>query len=150
MRRIVVGIDGAEQGRRVLAWAAGEARRTGAVLVIVHAWTVPASAHGSLVVPNFSADSTRLAHRDAARAKVDASLASADLDGVRFEVRLVEGTAGEALVDAGEGATMVVVGHRARGGLAELVLGSTARYVTRRATVPVLVVPEMADLGAVA
>jgi nucleotide-binding universal stress UspA family protein len=36
--RIVVGVDGSAAARAALVWAAREARRTGAELLVVHAW----------------------------------------------------------------------------------------------------------------
>jgi nucleotide-binding universal stress UspA family protein len=150
VRRIVVGVDGSENSRRALEWAARQVRRDEGELVIVHAWTLPASAHGTLVVPNHHALETRQAYQDAARAKVESALAQVDLDGVRQEIRVVEGLPGEALVEASRDASMIVVGHRARRRLAAFVLGSTAQFVSRRSAVPVLVVPELADTTAVA
>ncbi|HEY3005502.1 MAG TPA: universal stress protein [Kribbellaceae bacterium] len=38
MNHIVVGVDGSRAAAAALRWAAGEARRTGADLVAVHAW----------------------------------------------------------------------------------------------------------------
>jgi nucleotide-binding universal stress UspA family protein len=41
---------------------------------------------------------------------------------------------------------MIVVGSRGRSALSELVLGSTARYVSRHASVPVVIIPQAALL----
>lgn len=100
MERIVVGIDGRANSRRALAWAAGEARDRDAELVIVHAWMLPAAAHGSLISPNFNIEGTKKSYRDAARGTVAAMLRGVDLDGVRHEVRIIEGLPGPALVDS--------------------------------------------------
>jgi len=144
VERIVVGIDGSDTSRRALEWAADEARNSGSELVVVHAWMVPASAHGSLVVPNFDPRGTKRAYREAAQATVNSMLASVDLGDVHHEVRLMEGLPGPALVEAGADAARIVVGHRGRRRLAQLVLGSTAQHVSRHARVPVVVVPEAA------
>jgi nucleotide-binding universal stress UspA family protein len=66
------------------------------------------------------------------------------LEGRRLHVpinaRLVESGPVEALVEAGEGADLLVVGTRGRGALASLVLGSVSRKVLRAASCPVTVV----------
>lgn len=148
MRRIVVGVDGSESSRNALEWAAAELRENDGELVVVHAWMLPASAHGSLIVPNYDPRGTKKTFRDAAEAIVKAQTAAADLSDVPHQVRLVEGLPGPSLLDASHDAEMVVVGHRARRALAQYVLGSTAQYVTRRSTVPVVVVPERAQAEA--
>ncbi len=142
MERIVVGIDGSDRSRSALEWAAAEARSEGAELVIVHAWMFPASAHGSLIAPNYNPVGTKKAYRDAAQATVDSLLAKVDLSDVRHEVRVVEGLPGPSLIDASSDAAKVVVGHRSRRRLAQFILGSTAQHVSRHATVPVVVVPD--------
>ena len=148
MERIVVGVDGSANSRRALAWAAGEAHDRDAEMVIVHAWMLPAAAHGSLISPNFDIEGTKKSYRDAARGTVAAMLRSVDLDGVRHEVRIIEGLPGPALVDSSSDAAAIVVGHRGRGRLAEFVLGSTAQHVSRHAAVPVVVVPDDARVAA--
>lgn len=144
MERVVVGIDGSDNSRVALEWAAAEARAQHQELVIVHAWMLPAAAHGSLVVPNFHPVATKKAYRDAAQATANVLVAKVDLTDVAHEVRVVEGSPGPSLIDASHDATKVVVGHRGRRRLAQLVLGSTAKYVSRHSPVPVVVVPDRA------
>src|SRR5262245_2497150 len=56
------------------------------------------------------------------------------------ERRLVEGDAGEALVDASKGAQLVVVGSHGRSGFKAALLGSVSRHVVDHAACPVVVV----------
>jgi nucleotide-binding universal stress UspA family protein len=150
MERIVVGVDGAESSRSALAWAAEQARNADARLVVVHAWTVPANAYGSWLVPNFDPRRTQRAFRSAAEAVAERAIEGVDLDGVEVDLRVVENLAADALVEESVGATMVVLGHRGRGPLAELVLGSTTKNVQQRAGVPVVVVPQGVPASAAA
>lgn len=41
VRRVVAGVDGSSRSEAVVAWAADQARRTGARLTVVLGWTVP-------------------------------------------------------------------------------------------------------------
>lgn len=143
MRRIVVGVDGSVESTRALEWAAAEARRSESELLVLYAWTMPVMAYSASFLP---APQAKEAFRKSAKATMDEILANADvdLDGVRFDVRVVEGHAGDWLVRASRDADMVVVGHRERRPIAEFVLGSTAQYVSRHAVIPVVVVPEVA------
>jgi nucleotide-binding universal stress UspA family protein len=62
--------------------------------------------------------------------------------GVPVRFLVWEGQPGEAIVEAAgaEGADIIVVGTRGRGGLGRMLLGSVSEYVVRHAPVPVLVV----------
>jgi nucleotide-binding universal stress UspA family protein len=144
MRQIVVGVDGSENSRRALEWAGEQARRQSAELVVVHAWNVPAYAYGTSMVPFTPTMYERLHHGVDARKMVESMVADAALAGVQVDVRVTSDGAGRALVEAGRDASMIVVGSRGRSGLSELVLGSTARYVSRHASVPVVVIPQAA------
>jgi nucleotide-binding universal stress UspA family protein len=53
--------------------------------------------------------------------------------------RVVEGRAGQVLVDAAEGADLLVLGSRGHSGLAEAMLGSVGQYCVHHAHCPVLI-----------
>ena len=55
--------------------------------------------------------------------------------------RVVEGHPAQVLIDAADGATLLVVGRRGHGGVVGLLLGSVARACTEHAPCPVVVVP---------
>ena len=59
---------------------------------------------------------------------------------VEVRPRVVEGRAAQVLVDASEGADLLVVGNRGHGGLAEALLGSVGQYCVRHASCPVVIV----------
>jgi nucleotide-binding universal stress UspA family protein len=58
--------------------------------------------------------------------------------GLQRQVR--EGGAAKVLLEAGEGAIMLVVGSRGHGGFAGLLLGSVSANVAEHASCPVLVI----------
>jgi nucleotide-binding universal stress UspA family protein len=79
------------------------------------------------------------------RAALEGTLADegigTDGDSITVTARAVAGHPAEALLDAAEGAELVVVGSRGRGGFAGLVLGSVSQQVASHAPCPVMVVP---------
>jgi nucleotide-binding universal stress UspA family protein len=132
--RVVVGVDGSESSRRALRWAARQAELTGAALQVVHAWDVP-SAYG--YVPVVELDWEAEARAELARTVKDALGAehAGELHG-----ELVRGHAAESLLAASEGADLLVVGSRGRGGFAGMLLGSVSQYLVTHARCPVVVI----------
>jgi nucleotide-binding universal stress UspA family protein len=53
--------------------------------------------------------------------------------------RVVEGRAGQILVDAADGADLLVVGSVGHGGLAGTLLGSVGQYCAHHAACPVVI-----------
>jgi len=146
---IVVGVDGSDASRDALRWAAEEARLRSAPLVAVHAWSfVPAQPIGDpgmLAVPAGDLAGQLGAENDAAQIGLDQAVEDAlgaDSD-VASERRLVEGDAGEALVDASKDAQLVVVGSHGRSGFKAALLGSVSRHVVDHAACPVVVVKSL-------
>jgi nucleotide-binding universal stress UspA family protein len=133
-RRIVVGVDGFESSKAALRWAINQARLTGAVVEAVTAWQIPAGA-GWVPAPDMPD------YQDDAFAVLTealAEMAAVDPD-VQVCPRVVEGRAGQVLVDAAEGADLLVVGSRGHGGLAEALLGSVGQYCVHHAPCPVVI-----------
>lgn len=135
--RIVVGVDGSDSARAALLWAADEAERRGALLVVVHAWTFP---YGTVT------DASQQA-RDVT--EVDAAcLLQAEVEQVRRRfgcevvAELIEGGAAAALLSTTGPGSLLVVGSRGRGALASGIFGSTTTSALEHSSVPVVVVPE--------
>ncbi len=134
-RRIVVGIDGSPPAERALDWAIGEAQRRAASLHLVAAWLYP-------MALGYAFTSTVADVRQSAQDAIDRALAHIDevAPGIAASGETVEQQPGPALVAAAEGADLLVVGSRGRGGFEGLLLGSVSQYCTRHATCSVVVV----------
>ena len=132
--RIVVGVDGFESSEAALRWAIHQAKLTGAVVEAVTAWQVPV---GTGLVPA----SDMPDYQDDARMVLTEAITETCMLDTDVEVRprVVEGRAAQVLVDAAEGAELLVVGCRGHGGLAEALLGSVGQYCVHHASCPVVI-----------
>jgi nucleotide-binding universal stress UspA family protein len=133
--RIVVGVDGSQPSQQALRWGAHLAAVFGAGLDAVTAWAFPAT-YGWGSVPSDWDPAQDM--RTALDQTVQAVFGDQPPAGLR---RLVnEGGAAEVLLDACQGAIMLVVGSRGHGGFAGLLLGSVSANVAEHASCPVLVI----------
>ncbi|WP_416974994.1 universal stress protein [Streptomyces sp. 4F14] len=126
---VVVGVDGSEPSLRAVDLAVDEAALRGAPLRLVHAnlwerYEAPSSARVS------AEDILRTAELRAALRR----------PGVEISLDVLPEEPEYALVREGREASLLVVGTRGRGGLAELLLGSVGLAVAARADCPVIVV----------
>jgi nucleotide-binding universal stress UspA family protein len=139
---VVVGVDASETALRAAHLAAEEAVRRSVRLHIVHAITFfdgMTYPYPGLDVPglmNAGAESVLQAVADAVVPTIP---------GDRITTTAMTGDPVEVLVAASTDASVVVMGGRGVGGVAGLLLGSTAHGVVARAECPVVVLP--ADAG---
>jgi nucleotide-binding universal stress UspA family protein len=140
--RIVVGVDGFESSSAALRWAIHQAKLTGAVVEAVTAWQIPV---GTGLVPA----SDRPDYQDDARMVLTEAITEMYMIDTDVEVRprVVEGRAAQVLVDAAEGAELLVVGNRGHGGLAEALLGSVSQYCVHHASCPVVIMRGKQESG---
>jgi nucleotide-binding universal stress UspA family protein len=132
--RIVVGVDGFESSSAALRWAIRQARLTGAVVEAVTAWQIPVGTGwlSPADMPDYQ--------QDAACVLGDAIVQAYAIDpDIQVCPRVVEGRAGPVLVDAAEGADLLVVGSRGHGGLTGALLGSVGQYCVHHAPCPVVI-----------
>jgi nucleotide-binding universal stress UspA family protein len=132
--RIVVGVDGSESATRALEFAVQEAAIRGALLQIVSAYDLPPSA-GWAAMP-------LEAFEESATANVrDALVRVHELDqSVVTKGEFHRGLAGRILVEASREASLLVVGSRGHGEVANLLIGSVSEYCVHHAACPVTVV----------
>jgi nucleotide-binding universal stress UspA family protein len=138
MAMIVVGVDGSEESKEALRWALEEARLRDATLRAVYAWHNP-----YLLAPGFGPpeDFRPDALREQAAETLDAVIKEVvGTSDVNVDTVVVEGPAGSVLVEAAEGAELLVVGSRGHGGFVGLLLGSVSQQCVTHAPCPVLVV----------
>ncbi len=141
MSTIVVGVDGSSESRAAARWALDEARRRGAELRAVYAWSFPFMA-ANVGSPPLHEEKLFEAARQGAQAILDGEVAAlrAEARDVVVQPTLVEAPASQALVDEAAGADLVVVGSRGRGGFTGLLLGSVSQQVAHHAPCPVVIV----------
>jgi nucleotide-binding universal stress UspA family protein len=138
---VLVGIDGSDPSCAALHWAVREASATGLRVVAVYAAEPPS------VWPGFAyavvADPVPAADMSGeVRSQVAQTLRNAGVEGlVDVETRVLPGHPAQVLLEAADGAALIVVGRRGHGGFAAAIMGSTSRYVSAHANVPVVVVP---------
>ncbi|MFD8804682.1 universal stress protein [Streptomyces sp. NPDC059597] len=137
--RIVVGVDGSESSKRALRWALRQAETTGSTLEAVTAWEFP-QMYGSLgwMPPTGGeADFERVAGEIVAEAVEEVAGPEPE---VEIVAKVAYGTPAGVLLEAADGAALLVVGNRGHGGFAGALLGSVGQHCTQHATCPVVIV----------
>ena len=140
-RRIVVGVEGSGYARAALIWALEEAHHRGAVIEVVTCYSptyVPAAPDlGYVPLDSFDL----AAEVEKMQGEVIESAVEASDFGDEVEVRRVlqKGRPADTLMTAAEGATMLVVGNRGRGGFAGLRLGSVSQAIAHHSPCPLVI-----------
>jgi nucleotide-binding universal stress UspA family protein len=133
--RIVVGVDGSEASKEALRWAARISVGINAPIEAVIAWDYPVSVGWATWPgdwhPEADADKTL-------QQALDEAFGSDRPAGLEPKVR--QGHPRAVLLDAAEGADMLILGNRGHGGFVGLRLGSVGAACAEHARCPVLVV----------
>ena len=134
--RVVVGVDGSAESLLALQFAAAAARRRGAPLEVVHVWQdTDHAAHGRLGPLGESAKAQ--ADREWQNILRSTLVVAPDVEIISNHV---PGYAQSVLLKASEGAALLVVGSRGRGGWAGLMLGSVSLRCITLSACPVAVI----------
>ncbi len=132
--RIVVGTDGSLGSTRALRWSLEEAEATSASVEAIYAWQYPPI--GSFL--SGPAEGYEMAGREIAEAAIE--YVGTWAPDVPFTATPRFGATVPTLLDASDGAGLLVVGAHGHGGFADLLLGSVAHQCARHAGCPVVVV----------
>jgi nucleotide-binding universal stress UspA family protein len=133
--RIVVGVDGSEQSKQALRWAARLAEVFGARIDVIGAWQIPAATGWTVATNDWNPQEDTEKLLVAVVDEVFGTQRPRDLLAVARE-----GNAAHVLIEASRKATLVVVGSRGHGGFAGLLLGAVSAHVAEHAHCPVVVV----------
>ncbi len=139
--RIVVGVEGSAGSRAALRWAIDEARFRSAKVVVVTAYLptyIPAAPDFGYV-PLEPTDLGEQVRSMQDEVVAEAIGHSSELQ-VPLEQQLIKGRAAETLIAASQGASLLVVGNRGRGGFRGLLLGSVSQHTAHHAGCPVVIV----------
>lgn len=137
--RIVVGVDGSDQSKLALRWAAHLAQLNAADLDAVMVWDYPATLGWSAALSYTSETWNPQADAEKLLAATIAEVYGSERPaGLRLMVQ--EGYCAKVLLERSEGALMLVVGSRGHGGFAGMLLGSVSANCAEHASCPVLVV----------
>ncbi|MET9078486.1 universal stress protein [Streptomyces sp. NPDC004232] len=135
-RRVVVGVDGSPSSYEALRWAVRYAGLLDATVDAVAAWELPGLHGWSAPAVDMEVDEEET--RETLREELTDVLGADAVRSVRPHV--VHGNAADVLLRAAEGAEVLVVGSRGRGGFARALLGSVSQHVSQHANCPVVIV----------
>ena len=139
---IVVGVDGSPESGAAIEFAMREATRRQAWVRVIAAAQLPEYwmiAYGTADLPSpeeVLADTKRLARHSLDEVVND----HPELAAVEFTVEAIAGSPGPVLVDASQGADLLVLGHRGRGAVRSALLGSVGLHCALHATCPTTIV----------
>lgn len=122
---VVVGVDGSPASAGVMELAVAEAELRGAALRVVHAWT--------LLPPGGPSSDVGVILKEAV------AVVRERHPGLKVVEEAVQGHPVEVLRQASEGADLLVIGSRGRGGLTGMLLGSVSHAMLQHATCPLIV-----------
>lgn len=144
MKELVVGLDGSDESKAALQWAATVATANDATCRVVTAWTYPAlSVLPGAQTPVSAAEMDQRSTEDASRTIAEV------LDELPpfASIEALRGPAAGALLQTVTANSTLVLGSRGRGGFAGLLLGSVSRECLEYAPCPVVIVRNTKRLG---
>ena len=136
---VVVGHDGSACAQEALTWAARLAARAGLQLHVVRVWHLTTAPRPATWEPGYVPPLRDF--ETAVHDELRAHVAAAGLPpSASVTCHVSHGPAVRGLLQAAEGADLLVVGARGQGGFAGLLLGSVSDQCVRYASCPVTVV----------
>jgi nucleotide-binding universal stress UspA family protein len=136
---ILVGHDGSECAQHALRWAGELARRADLDLHVLRAWSMTSAPRPASWSPGYVPPMEDWA--GAVLEELTKHVAAARLDpAVRVSCHVVHRSPAKGLIETAEGADLLVVGARGRGGFGGLLLGSVSDQCVHHAPCPVTVI----------
>jgi nucleotide-binding universal stress UspA family protein len=136
MNEFVVGLDGSDQSRMALRWAAAAADAAGFGVRAVQSWSHPDLAIFPVTPDPVSAKEMDLQTQQAITAAVSETLGSS----AAVTASVLRGPAAGAILQTVTPDSVLVLGSRGRGGFAGLLVGSVSQECVEYASCPVVVV----------
>jgi nucleotide-binding universal stress UspA family protein len=130
---LVVGVDGSPSSIEALKRAARMATALDADLLAIAAWSYPPMYGGSPAINWSPEDDARQILADSVKTVFG------EEPPAWLHLDVHQGGAAQVLVEASNGAEMIIVGSRGHGGFAGLLLGSVSTAVAEHAHCPVLI-----------
>jgi nucleotide-binding universal stress UspA family protein len=143
---IVVGIDGSDDSKEALRWAARQAELTNAPLHALTAWELPVDFGTVWQMPVTIGRSHDLTHVDFAEGAkkvlhgVIEEVLGGDASRVSVTPQLINAHPARALIDASGRAGLLVVGASGHGGFVGMLLGSVTQHCVTHSVCPVVVI----------
>jgi nucleotide-binding universal stress UspA family protein len=143
MNEFVVGVDGSDDSRMALRWAAAVGSAAGIPIRAVQSWTHPRSAVLPIAPVPLSADDMDDQTQQAIDAVVTDTLGSS----AGVTTRVLRGSPAGALLQTVTPESVLVLGSRGLGGFSGLLLGSVSQECVEYASCPVVVVRTERTIG---
>jgi nucleotide-binding universal stress UspA family protein len=140
--RVLVGVCCGETSCNALRWAADEARRRQAQLVVVHAWQLHPSCAKDLLQPSRAIPAQRYAAHDRLHAWVHSVLGNVDA-----ELNAIHGGPLDVLLSLSADADLIVLGRGAHSGLGRMLHGALANDLSGLAPCPIAQIPRQPTLA---
>jgi nucleotide-binding universal stress UspA family protein len=138
--RIVVGVDGSRASVQALAWAVRQAKLTGASVEAVTAWHYPVVIGGMPYAPLAMLEESDFGGFAAITLSNAISAAVGKDDPVEVSSTVRQGHAAQVLLDAADGADLLVVGSRGHCGFTQALLGSVSQHCVHHSPCPVVII----------
>ncbi len=136
---ILVGHDGSECAQHALRWAGELARRSDMDLHVVRAWSMTSAPRPASWSPGYVPPMEEWS--GAVLEELNKHVTAAHLaPAVRLHCHAVHRSPAKALIETAQGADLLVVGARGRGGFGGLLLGSVSDQCVHHAPCPVTVI----------
>lgn len=137
---IVVGHDGSGFADQALKWALTLAQRAQMPITVVRAWTMRTAPKPKTQEFGYVPPASDFA--DAVRERLEESTRDilAAFPDVEVTLKVERGQPATVIVEASQGASLLVVGPRGLGGFKGLLLGSVSEHAVGNAPCPVVVV----------